>query len=235
MWPTGNQYAVQHIHWFTLRDGLIIEHRANRDDVGMMVQLGLLAAAPPPFRHLRTRRGRAPPEVAHGPGLRAAVSRVLPCVRSSGLVRSDEKPLLPHTSDHRTLLSHAPHGRRRLIDGSYDRTAVADCPRAAGTMFETSTRDRMTLITALLIVLTIPARSPGVGRRKAAPRSTTARSRRGPGDRVAAPTAQRTGFAATNGRSCASCHVAEDAWSFTPQRGRWRPTTRAGAVPTARP
>ena len=46
--PTGRHYSVQHIHWFTLRDGLIIEHRANRDDVGMMVQLGLLPA-PPPF------------------------------------------------------------------------------------------------------------------------------------------------------------------------------------------
>lgn len=46
--PTRKRYSVQHIHWFTLRDGLIIEHRANRDDVGMMVQLGLLPA-PPPF------------------------------------------------------------------------------------------------------------------------------------------------------------------------------------------
>lgn len=46
--PTGRRYTVQHIHWFTLRDGLIIEHRANRDDVGMMVQLGLVPA-PPPF------------------------------------------------------------------------------------------------------------------------------------------------------------------------------------------
>lgn len=46
--PTGKRYSVQHIHWFTLRYGLIIEHRANRDDVGMMVQLGLLPA-PPPF------------------------------------------------------------------------------------------------------------------------------------------------------------------------------------------
>lgn len=51
--PTGKHYSVQHIHWFTLRDGLIIEHRANRDDVGMMVQLGLLPA-PPAF-------GTAPP------------------------------------------------------------------------------------------------------------------------------------------------------------------------------
>ena len=40
--PTGKTFKVQHIHWFTFVDGLIVEHRANRDDVGMMQQLGLL-------------------------------------------------------------------------------------------------------------------------------------------------------------------------------------------------
>jgi steroid delta-isomerase-like uncharacterized protein len=42
--PTGKKFAVQHIHWFKLNDGLISEHRANRDDLGMMVQLGLISA-----------------------------------------------------------------------------------------------------------------------------------------------------------------------------------------------
>jgi predicted ester cyclase len=46
--PTGKYFAVQHIHWYTLANGLIVDHRANRDDIGMMVQLGLLPA-PPPF------------------------------------------------------------------------------------------------------------------------------------------------------------------------------------------
>ena len=40
--PTGKHYEIQHIHWFKLRDGKIIAHWANRDDVGMMQQLGLL-------------------------------------------------------------------------------------------------------------------------------------------------------------------------------------------------
>jgi predicted ester cyclase len=40
--PTGKTFKVQHIHWFTLKQDLIVEHRANRDDVGMMQQLGLL-------------------------------------------------------------------------------------------------------------------------------------------------------------------------------------------------
>ena len=39
--PTGKGVRVQHIHMFRLKDGLIVEHWANRDDVGMMRQLGL--------------------------------------------------------------------------------------------------------------------------------------------------------------------------------------------------
>ena len=42
--PTGKGFKVQHIHWYTLKDGLIVEHRANRDDIGMMQELGLLPA-----------------------------------------------------------------------------------------------------------------------------------------------------------------------------------------------
>lgn len=40
--PTGKSFEAQHIHWYKLRDGKIIEHYANRDDIGMMQQLGLL-------------------------------------------------------------------------------------------------------------------------------------------------------------------------------------------------
>jgi predicted ester cyclase len=46
--PTGRKFSVLHIHWFTFREGLICEHHAARDDVGMLVQLGLLPE-PPPF------------------------------------------------------------------------------------------------------------------------------------------------------------------------------------------
>ncbi|MDB5967554.1 MAG: hypothetical protein JWQ90_4 [Hydrocarboniphaga sp.] len=42
--PTGKRFKVQHIHWSTLKNGLVIEHRATRDDIGMMQQLGLLPA-----------------------------------------------------------------------------------------------------------------------------------------------------------------------------------------------
>jgi len=36
----GRAFAVTQSHWFQLRDGLVIEHWANRDDLGMAMQLG---------------------------------------------------------------------------------------------------------------------------------------------------------------------------------------------------
>ncbi len=45
--PTGKRFEVQHIHWYQLKDGKIVQHRANRDDIGMIRQLGLLPPAPP--------------------------------------------------------------------------------------------------------------------------------------------------------------------------------------------
>jgi predicted ester cyclase len=41
--PTGNKFAVQHIHWFKFKNGLMVDHRATRDDLGMMIQLGLIS------------------------------------------------------------------------------------------------------------------------------------------------------------------------------------------------
>ncbi|HXW91261.1 MAG TPA: ester cyclase [Terriglobales bacterium] len=40
--PTGRTFEVQHIHMYRVLDGKIAEHFANRDDIGMMRQLGLL-------------------------------------------------------------------------------------------------------------------------------------------------------------------------------------------------
>jgi predicted ester cyclase len=44
--PTGRTFEVQHIHMYRVLDGKIAEHFANRDDIGMMRQLGLLPSAP---------------------------------------------------------------------------------------------------------------------------------------------------------------------------------------------
>lgn len=44
--PTGKRFEVQHIHWYKVRRGKITDHFANRDDLGMSQQLGVL----PPIR-----------------------------------------------------------------------------------------------------------------------------------------------------------------------------------------
>jgi predicted ester cyclase len=43
--PTGRHFEVQHIHMMQVRGGKIIDHYANRDDLGMLQQLGLLPAS----------------------------------------------------------------------------------------------------------------------------------------------------------------------------------------------
>ena len=42
--PTGRSFQQAHMHFVRFRDGKAIEHRAVRDDLGMMRQLGLIAA-----------------------------------------------------------------------------------------------------------------------------------------------------------------------------------------------
>ena len=39
--PSGQAYVIQHLHLFKIVDGLIVEHWANRDDLGAARQLGL--------------------------------------------------------------------------------------------------------------------------------------------------------------------------------------------------
>lgn len=40
--PSGISVSTTRMHWMRLRDGQIIEHWANRDDLGLARQLGLL-------------------------------------------------------------------------------------------------------------------------------------------------------------------------------------------------
>lgn len=46
--PTGKRVSVVNIHVYRMRDGLIVEHSAARDDLGMMQQLGLARAIEKP-------------------------------------------------------------------------------------------------------------------------------------------------------------------------------------------
>ncbi len=40
--PTGLPVTTTHMHWFKIHEGMIAEHWANRDDLGVARQLGLL-------------------------------------------------------------------------------------------------------------------------------------------------------------------------------------------------
>jgi len=40
--PTGKHFAVQHVHWFRVASGKVVEHWAVRNDLGMMQQLGVM-------------------------------------------------------------------------------------------------------------------------------------------------------------------------------------------------
>ncbi len=43
---TGRTFATTQTHWFRMRDGLCIEHWANRDDLGTSAQLGWTPPSP---------------------------------------------------------------------------------------------------------------------------------------------------------------------------------------------
>ncbi len=43
---TRREFAVQHTHWFRMADGKVIEHWANRDDLGMAEQAGWVPPTP---------------------------------------------------------------------------------------------------------------------------------------------------------------------------------------------
>jgi predicted ester cyclase len=44
--PTGRSFAVTQTHWFRIANGQLIEHHANRDDMGQAMQLGWMWSHP---------------------------------------------------------------------------------------------------------------------------------------------------------------------------------------------
>ncbi len=58
--PTGRTFATTQTHWFRVADGLMVEHWANRDDLGQAVELGWVPPSPAFLLRsaLATRRAR---------------------------------------------------------------------------------------------------------------------------------------------------------------------------------
>jgi predicted ester cyclase len=50
---TGKYFSVEHIHIFRIGNGRIVEHRACRDDLGMLQQLGWIATPETPSEESR--------------------------------------------------------------------------------------------------------------------------------------------------------------------------------------
>jgi len=57
--PTGKTFAITQSHWFRIEDGKIIEHWANRDDLGQAKQLGWVPPTPAYLIRMARARRRA--------------------------------------------------------------------------------------------------------------------------------------------------------------------------------
>ncbi|HEY7696097.1 MAG TPA: ester cyclase [Nitrososphaeraceae archaeon] len=49
--PTGNKLSYQAVHIFSIYDGRIVEHKAIRDDLALMYQLGVVNASSPQYEN----------------------------------------------------------------------------------------------------------------------------------------------------------------------------------------
>lgn len=57
--PTGKHFATTQSHWLRVRDGKVVEHWANRDDLGMAQQLGWVPPTPPYLLRMAVAKRRA--------------------------------------------------------------------------------------------------------------------------------------------------------------------------------
>ncbi|MEV6279815.1 ester cyclase [Nocardia sp. NPDC051832] len=64
--PTGKTFAVTQTHWLRIADDKVIEHWANRDDLGQAVQLGWVP--PTPAYLLRMARAKRKAQRDNGTG-----------------------------------------------------------------------------------------------------------------------------------------------------------------------
>ncbi|MET7767245.1 ester cyclase [Nocardia sp. NPDC005366] len=56
---TGKSFATTQTHWLRLADGMVVEHWANRDDLGTATQLGWAPPSPAYLFRMRRATGKA--------------------------------------------------------------------------------------------------------------------------------------------------------------------------------
>ena len=57
--PTGKTFAITQSHWFRIEDGKVVEHWANRDDLGQAQQLGWVPPTPAYLFRMARAKSRA--------------------------------------------------------------------------------------------------------------------------------------------------------------------------------
>jgi predicted ester cyclase len=62
--PTGRTFATTQTHWFRIADGQVIEHWANRDDLGTAKQLGWVPPSPVYLLRMALAKRRAQRELS---------------------------------------------------------------------------------------------------------------------------------------------------------------------------
>ncbi len=65
--PTGERFATTQTHWLRIADGKMIEHWANRDDLGTAKQLGWVPPTPRYLVRMALAKRRARRAAARGP------------------------------------------------------------------------------------------------------------------------------------------------------------------------
>ena len=57
--PTGKTFSIPQSHWFRVEDDKVIDHWANRDDLGQARQLGWIPPTPIYLLRMARAKGRA--------------------------------------------------------------------------------------------------------------------------------------------------------------------------------
>ncbi len=123
--PTGRRFSTTQSHWMRIRDGRMIEHWANRDDLGTAEQLGWVPPTPAYLVRCALAKRRA--RRAAGPPRRAEV-------RPFGAYRGDVDGAKATVLRGLELMRGAPPEAFELVyhPDAYNREQVAEPPAARG-------------------------------------------------------------------------------------------------------